>query len=60
MIFLEERWRRENKKKYNMKRKYRYDLEVRGRVNINLYRICEAQLKLKSYTIANICYHLFN
>jgi hypothetical protein len=40
MVFLEERLRREGRKKFNVKRKYRYDVEVRGRVNINLYRIC--------------------
>ena len=34
-----------------LRKKYAFNIELRGRVNINLCRICEAELKLKSYTI---------
>jgi DNA polymerase elongation subunit (family B) len=34
-----------------MRQKYFFDMDIKGRVNINLNRICEMELKLRSYTL---------
>ena len=39
--------------------KYYFDGNVRGRVNLNIFRICEAELKLRSFSIEAVAKHLF-
>lgn len=34
-------------------------MELKGRVNINLNRICEMELKLRSYTLEAVVKHIF-
>jgi DNA polymerase elongation subunit (family B) len=35
-------------------------MELKGRVNINLNRICEMELKLRSYTLESVVNHLYH
>jgi DNA polymerase elongation subunit (family B) len=41
------------------RRKYNFNITVRGRVVLNLFRIYEFELKLKSYSIEAVVKHLF-
>lgn len=42
------------------RKKYIFNIIVRGRVVLNLFRVYEFELKLKSYTIEAVVKHLFN
>lgn len=48
---LQEKLRKRLTKKPILRQKYLFDVEIKGRVNINLHRICEMELKLRSYTL---------
>lgn len=41
------------------RRKYLFNITVRGRVVLNLFRVYEFELKLKSYTLEAVAHHLF-
>lgn len=47
------------KKKPILRKKYRFDVVVKGRVNLNIYRVCEAELKIQSYSLEAVSSHLF-
>ena len=34
-----------------LRKKYKFDVNVKGRVNLNLQRICEQDSKQRSYTL---------
>ena len=52
--------KRSLKRKPILRKNYRFDIDIKGRVNLNIYRICESDLKLKSYTMEAVTKHLFN
>lgn len=53
------RMEEKKKRKPIFRRKYAFNIAVRGRVILNLYRVYEFELKLRSYTIEAVAKHLF-
>lgn len=51
LSILEEKLKKRLNRKPILRQKYLFDMEIKGRVNINLCRICEMELKLRSYTL---------
>jgi DNA polymerase elongation subunit (family B) len=43
-----------------LRQKYLFDMELKGRVNINLNRICEMELKLRSFPLEAVAQHIYH
>lgn len=59
LAILQEKLRKRLAKKPILRQKYLFDLELKGRVNINLHRVCEMELKLRSYTLEAVVSHIY-
>ena len=59
LSILEEKLKKRLNRKPILRQKYLFDMEIKGRVNINLCRICEMELKLRSYTLEAVVRHIY-
>ena len=48
------------KKKPVLRKKYKFEVNVQGRVNLNLLRICEQDSKQRCYTLEAMNKYLFD